>query len=765
MVRRSRSIIINSILFSLLILYGISSGLYAQNLTNSGRDFWLAFTECHDLTTAVYQINISSPVATAGNVSIPGTGFSQNFTTTPGIVSKVTLPSADATIVTSELLESRAIHVVADDDVVVYANTYHLYRSEASLVLPTQSLGTEYRAMTYYSQQLGQFKESEFIIVAAGATVTVEITTTANTQGGNLTGVPWTVTINPNQIYQVQALTVADDLTGSLIRAVLPTPNTKFAVYSGNVWAQVSCVGNRDPLYEAVFPVNTWGKEYFILPTPNRSWNEFRVVAAEDTTVISVNKIVVDTLMAGEFYEDTTASVILVEGDKPIMVAMFVITGQCDGYTGSDPSMIVLNPNEQMYLDTITFYTIDEWQIDSNYVHIITRTPDTNTILFNGAPVPNFNVILQDTNYSYATFKVDTGSHTVTTPMCGFLSYVIGMGFAESYAYAAGVLLADLTDTITFYNISAGGNIHCMGDLIQFESGTSGHPISFEWDFGDGDTSTLQDPVHVYTDTGTYIIDLIIEYLCNIDTLQDTILIRLRPFVDLGNDTLFCQGGLITLDAGNPGDLYVWSTGVSTRTIEVTETGTYWVTVSNGICLTFDSIHVEVVSTLDIDAGNDETILKCRKVQLFADSDDDVTYTWDPVVGLTDPFIPDPIAGPLNTTVYIVTIEDTNGCVNWDSVAVIIDGKTGLAIPNAFTPNGDGVNDIIFANSICISDAKFKILNRFGMTVFETNDLDIGWDGSRKGKPQPMDTYVYFLTGVTETGEQIAERGNITLIR
>lgn len=156
--------------------------LSAQNITNEGTDFWLAFPECHDLTTATYQVNISAQTAASGTVEIPGTGFSQNFTITPGQISRVVLPAADAVITQSEILLSRAIHVFSNAPVVVYANTYHQYRSEASLVLPNIALGDEYLITSYPSQVNTTLKQSEFIIVAAGDSVTVEITTTTNTE-------------------------------------------------------------------------------------------------------------------------------------------------------------------------------------------------------------------------------------------------------------------------------------------------------------------------------------------------------------------------------------------------------------------------------------------------------------------------------------------------------------------------------------------------------------------------------------------------------
>lgn len=620
------------IFIAFLILSANKASAQYQSITNEGTDFWLAFTECYDLTTATYTLNISSRYATSGNVSIPGTGFSQNFTTVPNVVSKVSLPPNDATIIGSEYIAARGVHVTSTDPIVVYASTAHQYRSEASLVLPTPSLGTEYRAMSYYTENTNGLMQSEFIIVAAGDTVTVEINTTSNTEMGQPAFTPWTITLNPGEVYQVQAQADGDDLTGSIIRSVAPTEDVSFAVYSGHVWAWTFCFGNKDPLYEAVFPTTTWGKEYILLRTPNRAFDEFRALAHYDSTFLSVDNVVVDTLMAGEFYADSFSVATYVTADKRISVAVFTLSGSCDLYMDCDPSMVLYNSNEQMFLDTITFYTTDQYAIDSNYVHIVTRTVDTSTIDFNGVQVSlteNWNVFLWDSAYSYATFLVDTGSHTITTTECGFLAYVVGMSYAESYYYAAGVSLMDLTDTITFSNISTGLPIICVGDSIQFVSSTSGNPLSFSWHFGDGDSSDIPNPVHVYPDSGLFPIMLAIEYVCLIDTIFDTLSVILKPVVDIGLDTLICEvGGQIILDAGNPNMSYIWSTGATTQQITVTQTGTYWVIVDNSVCITGDTIMITIPIPPNPDIASSTNLICQYDDVIFTGTTDQPVLSW-----------------------------------------------------------------------------------------------------------------------------------------
>src|SRR5690606_34194705 len=119
----------------ILILLLIKINHSHAQITNFGTDFWFGFTEVYDtsLTTgASYAVYISSLVNTTGNISIPGQAFSQNFSVSPGIITSITLPPAMVRVITSEILENKAIHITTNDDVAVYAHTYHKFRTEAS---------------------------------------------------------------------------------------------------------------------------------------------------------------------------------------------------------------------------------------------------------------------------------------------------------------------------------------------------------------------------------------------------------------------------------------------------------------------------------------------------------------------------------------------------------------------------------------------------------------------------------------------------------
>jgi gliding motility-associated-like protein len=105
------------------------------------------------------------------------------------------------------------------------------------------------------------------------------------------------------------------------------------------------------------------------------------------------------------------------------------------------------------------------------------------------------------------------------------------------------------------------------------------------------------------------------------------------------------------------------------------------------------------------------------------------------------------------------------GCVDISTGKVSAIVKPLADVPNAFTPNGDGKNEIFYVRGYGITKMNFRIYNRWGQVVFETSTQDIGWDGKFKGVPQPMDSYAYTLTVEFGDGTSFAKKGDLTLIR
>ena len=141
-------------------------------------------------------------------------------------------------------------------------------------------------------------------------------------------------------------------------------------------------------------------------------------------------------------------------------------------------------------------------------------------------------------------------------------------------------------------------------------------------------------------------------------------------------------------------------------------------------------------------------------------------FSWSPVGSLSDPSIPNPVASPTDPTLYIVHGIDSHGCANSDSVQVNIDYRDNLMVPSAFTPNGDGRNDIFRITNITFQKIlEFRVFNRWGQEIFSTIDPKGGWDGTWKGTPQDMGAYSYLIRVAYPDGYVETYKGDVTLIR
>jgi len=143
-----------------------------------------------------------------------------------------------------------------------------------------------------------------------------------------------------------------------------------------------------------------------------------------------------------------------------------------------------------------------------------------------------------------------------------------------------------------------------------------------------------------------------------------------------------------------------------------------------------------------------------------------VSYTWSPADFLNNPFLPAPTAYITDNVVFIVTGLDNNGCSKSDSVFITVTYNHYLALPNAFTPNGDGRNDVFKIGNMNFQKLQeFSVYNRWGQQVFTTNDPKQGWDGTYNGQPQEMGVYTYLIQVAYPDGTVDNYKGDVTLIR
>ncbi len=260
------------------------------------------------------------------------------------------------------------------------------------------------------------------------------------------------------------------------------------------------------------------------------------------------------------------------------------------------------------------------------------------------------------------------------------------------------------------------------------------------------------------------------DFCVNPDTVRINVLPVRKIFI--GNDTSVCIHDTINLVASN-GLHYSWSTmptsgfgcyGCGSIQPVITANITF-VVDDTSKCVIGDTVIISVLPNPIVNAGADAEIISGGSTILLGTGA--TTYLWSPNTSISDIHVASPEVNPTATTTYILEGIDANGCANFDSVLVVVKPSVcAVAIPSGFSPNDDGKNDVFKVLSGCsISNFNLLIVNRWGEIVFESTDQSVGWDGMYKEREQPINTYVFYVTGLFDNAEKLNLTGTITLIR
>jgi len=518
-------------LFTMLLLAGFilsSTIAEAQSKSNKGTEFWLGFMFHYEGSSAGHSLYITSDSNTSGTVSVPGASWSSNFTVTANNLTVVTIPASVAYNGCSDCITAKAVKVTSLKNVVVYAHQYLGNQSDATLVLPTRTLGKVYYAAAYSQSSASSSRgRSTFIVVATQDNTIVKISPTIEIQKGTATAstgskpanTSYQITLDEGEVYQGYGryATTSDDVTGTKIEVIDTGASAncrKVAVFSGSSYTRVGvCNGggfnSGDNLYEQMYPTNSWGSKFVLVPALGRDGDNFRFIASEDNTQVIVFNSSgppdIYYLDAGEFSElDDESNVRNVIATKPIMAVQYQRTARCDGSSNriGDPSMTVLNPLEQT-LNDITVYSSRYYDIDNHYINVVIPAWAATSFRIDGNAV-TFTGVPGNATYSYAKITVTAGNHRLKAD-AGFIATAYGEGEYESYGYAAGANVRDLTAVASVTNSAKNTEIsNCIGRRTVFKGEAEYTPVSWKWFFGDGDTSISQNPTHLFTDTGLY---------------------------------------------------------------------------------------------------------------------------------------------------------------------------------------------------------------------------------------------------------------------
>lgn len=785
--------------------------------TTEGKAFWVSYFGFAQKSSIPIMhpefetyILVASKNNCSGTIVNPNTGHTQNFTATAGVVQKVVIPfdhCYNTSVGDSVFVSNTGIYITTTDTVSIVAGLFMNASSDASGVLPINTLGNSYLISTIPGSL-----STSFLVVATEDNTQININLNDTIHDENtaqvmyLPHVDYQITLNRGQSFFASG----DSLTGSSISSINCKP---IAVFAGDYGTKLAdnCYAT-DLLFEQMYPINTWGQQFLVHPSFDGRQDDSKVliVSKADNTTVDVKKDGLNnlyTLNKGEYKEiDVSNDGLYIQSDKAVAVTQYFSDGSCSGSGYGSPYMLWINPIEQQ-LNKMTFSTSPSTNITLNQLEVVTLTANKNQTFLDGGSIAfHFDTCPQNPLYSVARFPILPNKVYSLTNQFGFNAYVYGLSFGgveESYGYSVGSTMNNLEETYEVVNFdglnsnqsfetNSTDNIYNPWDTITIHRDIQSVYNSVSW-LINGNSLVLPDENYqaqltlklpaTRLNDGLNQLAMIVHKNCN-DTIFSNLWLRKPSFDLLSTSTTICQGDSVQLSATSsiPSAQYNWYTaagGLSTHVanpfVSPSVTGKYFVYASYDTYTTpTDSVEI-VVKQRSFHVLNEsicptETYFFDGKVISVPGVYRDTMVNsvgCDSVLTLNLSFYP-------QQTVYIsdsinegesytfngqkLTSEGTyralfSNVYNCDSV-VYLELKVIKHIqpPTTFSPNGDGVNDrFVIKNIEKFPSNTLQVFNRWGNKVFEASPYRNTWDGFNQsgmsvgGDLLPEGTYFYII--------------------
>lgn len=759
-------------LYAILFLLIVAES-QAQVFSTKGREFWVSFMQNSELQNIQLALFFSADSTTSVTVEIPGQA-PVTQTVTPSSTTRINVTRSTATYNNvSNTIQNSGIRITANNPISVYAFNTEATSTDATLILPVESLGNEY--YTFNRQfNTSQNWNSQIMVIGTNDNSQVEITPKSdiiNASGVVIrpANVPFTITLNRGSVYFAKGRSTPNsgDLTGTRIRNVNTTSCTGFAVFSGHLRTDIQSTsgGGYDHLFEQMFPTQSWGRNFVIAPFVFSRSYELRIIARRNGTTVNAGTLGTFTMNAGEARVfNSVSSLTAISATQPIAVAQYMKSGN-DNFGGTsnttgDPFLMWIAPVEQL-IDKVTFHTFDpgtnnQW-VNNMYVSILVPTASVSTCRLDNillSAIPNATTptsapaivaahiaTINGTSYTINVVRVSQGNHTISNPG-GIIANVYAMARVDSYGFLAGAAVSDLENKISIVGIKDDTTV-CPNQQVVMRGSAidSAEIISWRWLLPGGNQPTTQQISTSFPDTGTVRVKLVVERSngCRFDTLETSVRVRndLRVRV---TDTALCPGFAnvvlrTTTSNGTAPFVFTWAAlnqvtiaaGIGTNSVVVTTPqvgGTYRVVVSitdkDGCFSPIDTAEIIVHPAPAITFNRIDSVCaglpRTISATIGASTASPFRFRWSPSTGIIGSDTGSSIT-VLQTTpgryTYTVQVTDSRGCIGTDSITFTV-----LALPT--------VNAGADIRIICIGDS-----------------TDIGTGGQISGGATPYQSTVW----------------------
>ena len=514
------------------VLFSLTSASFAQSTSTQGTEFWVSFmTNGHKYHTAapnngnwiLTQVLISGKRDCSVTLTNPQTGWTETHQVHANNITTIDIDEDVAYVDgISEQVMNKGLQITSTDTVSVFCTNIAHLSFDASYVLPSQSLADDYIIQTFDQSNASgvsyvtQNQTSAFLIIATENNTVVDITPSVATLNGHPEGHEFTISLNKGQVYQVRSNREDNnrDLSGTRVTA----RNCKrIAVFNGNTLTAIpNTGGSYDHVFEQAMPVQSWGKQFVVTKSLERTFDIVKIISASDNNEIYKNGDSLTTINTGESYSfnltgDNVSCFIEASG----RAAVYLYHRSRDGNSIGDPSVVWIAPVEQR-IDEITFSTFNNEyiDIDTHHVNIIVNTEDVGDVFLDNQRIPasEFSPVAGNNEFSFARKDIQHGVHHLKCDN-GFNAHVYGFGYNKGYAYLVGSKTEDLTVKVELNETLVQPNDtveHCVSDPILFDAAVSLSNYDLLWNFGDGTTSTQNPVTHYYNNKEFYEVSLII---------------------------------------------------------------------------------------------------------------------------------------------------------------------------------------------------------------------------------------------------------------